>query len=69
MNIYSDYPHTGKDRAKQKKKRREKKNIDIPIPPHTKRYMDSKEKGMNEYAILSSHQTRQRMKARENVKR
>ena len=31
--------------------------------------MDSKEKGMNGYTILSSHQTRQRMKARENVKR
>ena len=31
--------------------------------------MESKEKGMNEYTILSSHQTRQRMKVRENVKR
>lgn len=25
--------------------------MDIPIPPHTERYMDSKEKGMNEYTI------------------
>ena len=36
MNIYSDYPHTGKERAKKKKRRREKKNIEIPIPPHIK---------------------------------
>ena len=68
MNIYSDFLILEK-REPNKKRRREKKNIEIPISPHTKRYMDSKEKGMNGYTILSSHQTRQRMKARENVKR
>ena len=88
MNIYSDFLILEK-REPNKKRRKEKKNIEIPISPHTKRYMDSKEKGMNGYTIaphakqyieskgkdvnrytyLSSHQTRQRMKARENVKR
>lgn len=34
----------------------------MPISPHIKRYMDSKEKGMNGYTILSSHRERNRIK-------
>lgn len=27
------------------------RRVDIPIPPHTRQYIESKEKGMNRYTI------------------
>ena len=48
---------------------KEKGMNEYTIPPHAKQYRESKGKDVNGYTILSSHQTRQRMKARENVKR
>ena len=48
---------------------KEKGMNEYPIPPHAKQYIESKRKDVNRYTYLSSHQTRQRMKVRENVKR
>ena len=48
---------------------KEKDMNEYTILPHAKQYIESKRKDVNRYTYLSSHQTRQRMQARENVKR